>query len=203
MRNVISRLKRRRLLAIIPVLATVASVGGFTTLGSKSGSPPVSLSSKGISLAQARAAEIPTYYPGNSAEGNPLNVILRGYNRSPINDIDFIYGDCVATSETGCAPPIEVQVWPACMRNLSFYDGSPGALPAERTTIRGAPAAFLDNGARLEIQTGIVTIAIFASARDEALRVANALRGLNVNLGAGKPFPPPAKGALEGKLSCS
>jgi hypothetical protein len=138
-----------------------------------------------MSLAQARAAEIPTYYPGNSAEGNPLNVILRGYNRSPIHDIDFIYGDCTATAETGCAPPIEVQVWPACARSLSMYDGSPGALTAERTTIRGAPAAFLENGQRLEIQTGIVTIVIFARDRDEALSVANALRGLNVNLPAG------------------
>jgi hypothetical protein len=128
-------------------------------------------------------------------------VILRGYNRSPVNDIDFIYGTCTPTSETGCAPPIEVQVWPACVRNLSMY-GSPGAPATESTTVRGAPAAFLENGERLEIQTGTVTIVIFASSRDEALRIASALRGLNAAVAAGRPLPAPANGALAGTLSC-
>lgn len=71
------------------------------------------------------------------------------------------------------------------------------------TTVRGAPAAFLENGERLEIQTGVTTIVIFARGRDEAIRIANGLQGLNVNLAARAPLPPPAKGAVDGTLRCS
>ncbi len=202
MRKVTTRMNRRRLLAIVVALVAIASGGGLASMGGNAGVPTLHLSNKGISLAAARASAFPTYYPGNAAEGQPLSVILSGYNRSPVNDIDFIYGTCKPTSETGCAPPFEVQVWPACARSLSMYDGSLGSPPIERTTIRGVPAAFLENGERLEIQTGTVTIVIFARARDEALRIANALQGLNVNQAAGKPLPMPAKAALDGTLSC-
>jgi hypothetical protein len=201
-----ARITRKPLLLVAALaLAALASFGGVAL--SQSGSGGVSLpghAPKGaLSLGQAREASFPVYYPGDRVEGQALNVILRGYNSSPLNDVDFIYGTCQPSSEAGCPAPIEVQVWPACARNLSSYSPSVQSGREERT-VRGVPAAYFStDGGRLELQTETSTIVIFAAGgRDQALRVANSLRGLNNGVGAGKPLPAPAAGAVQGKLSC-
>jgi hypothetical protein len=42
------------------------------------------------------------------------------------NYVGYIYGDCsIASGDEACAPPLEVQVWPACIRNHSTYQLTP------------------------------------------------------------------------------
>jgi hypothetical protein len=90
-----SRMTRKALLVVAVVaLAALASLGGVALSQSGNGGVgvPSVAPSGALSPAQARAANFPVYYPGDSVEGYGLNVILRGYNQSPINDVDFIYG---------------------------------------------------------------------------------------------------------------
>lgn len=72
----------------------------------------------------------------------------------------------------------------------------------EQTTIRGVPAAFLEDGARLEIQTGRTTVVVFAGSRARAVRIAGALRSVNGSVPTGMPLPQPDTGALDGTLQC-
>ncbi|MGH3031467.1 MAG: hypothetical protein ACRDNE_12045 [Gaiellaceae bacterium] len=116
----------------------------------------------------------------------------------------FIYGDCEAESDAGCAPPLQVQVWRACERNLPSYSRTPAGdpLPHEKVRVRGVPAAFFEGGGRLELYTGDVSVVLFGEGRDQLLRAAGALRGANVEIASEVDLPPPADGALEGRLRC-
>jgi hypothetical protein len=143
----------------------------------------------------------PLYSAGERVDGLPLTATLRRDDTATY--VSFVYGDCTPDDDAGCASPTEIQVWPACRRNLALYDEVHPAAPAvERATVRGAPAVFLDDGTRLEIQTGFSTVVIFADSRGRALRIASALRAVNGSVAAGSSLPPPAPGALEGTLDC-
>jgi hypothetical protein len=145
--------------------------------------------------------EFPLYSAGERVDGLPLTATLRRDDTATY--VSFVYGDCTPDDETGCAPPAEIQVWPACRRNLALYEEVHPAAPAlERATVRGAPAVFLDDGTRLEIQTGSSIVVVFADSRGRALRIASALRAVNGSVVAGGPLPQPAPGALEGTLDC-
>ena len=105
------------------------------------------------------------------------------------------------SEQSGAAPG---GVWGAdvdCYRFLAEWS-RPGALTPETTSIRGVPAAFFEDGHRLEIQTGTSTVVVFARSRDEVLQVASALRGVNLPVQASDRLPQPAAGALDGKLGC-
>jgi hypothetical protein len=78
----------------------------------------------------------------------------------------------------------------------------PGALVPEKTSLRTVPAAFFDDGQRLEIQSVTSTVIIFGRTRDEALTIAGALRGVNMPVQASDSLPQPAVGALDGTLRC-
>ncbi len=153
-------------------------------------------------LDRARAiADFPVYYGGAAVEGHPLTAVLR--RKDTADYVAFVYGDCIVESDTGCAPPAEIQVWPACKRSLSLYDAGASSVPTpDRTLVRGAPGAFFDDGRRLEIQTGRATVVIFSASRAASLRIGSALRGLNVAVAAGGSLPSPADGAVEGRLRC-
>ncbi|MEJ7792241.1 MAG: hypothetical protein WKF65_09760 [Gaiellaceae bacterium] len=146
-------------------------------------------------------ADFPVYNAGTTTVGVPLVAVLRRNDR-PTNYVSFIYGSCEVTSDTGCAPPAEIQTWAACSRNPSFYKG-PQSVKAEATTVRGVPAAFFEDGRRLEIQTGSSTVVIFARSSSEALTIAAALVGVNNLVEKGNLLPPPTPGALTGNLNCS
>jgi hypothetical protein len=161
-------------------------------------SPPRST----FTLTQARSfAAYPLYDAGPTAAALPLVAVLRR-NDGPTDYVSFVYGDCRPAGGAGCAPPVEVQVWAACKRNLSLY-GGPGTPTPERVVVRGAPAAFFEDGRRLEIQTGRSTVVVFARSRDEALAVAGSLRAVNGDVRAGERFPGPAPGAVSGALVCA
>jgi hypothetical protein len=113
-----------------------------------------------------------------------------------------VYGDCAPAGDMGCAPPIEIQVWPACRRNLGMYESSPAGTALERTTVRSAPAAVLDEGTRLEVQTGRSTVVVFAGTRARLARIAGSLESLDAHVDRSETLPPPAVGAVEGALAC-
>src|SRR5215211_4061253 len=50
-------------------------------------------------------------------------------------------------------------------------------LPRESVTVRGVPAAYFENGLRLELYTGKATVMIFGPERAQIQRAAAALRG--------------------------
>lgn len=153
-----------------------------------------------FSIGAARAfSAYPLYNAGSSTDGLALTAVLR--RQGSADYVSFVYGDCQAADHRGCAPPAEIQVWPACRRNLSMYRSPQGPVP-EPTVVRSAPAAFFEGGRRLEVQTGRSTIVIFARSRPEVERLAADLRGVNVDVEPGAMLPGPAEGAVSGTLAC-
>ena len=155
-----------------------------------------------FSLEQAKAfKDFPVYYAGDSVAGLSLSAVVRRSDTA--NYVSFVYGDCVADDETGCFPPLEVQVWPACMRNFALYQKSPHAPIGQETSIRGVRGLTFDDGQRLEVQTRTATIVIFGDTKEIVARAGRAIRGVNVQDAAGAAFVPPVANAVEGTLSCS
>jgi len=193
-------MKKRFVLVAAPVVV-LALVAAYVASRGQAGAKPSTAPRSTFSLAAAaRFQSFPVYDAGPSVVGLPLVAVLR--RNDTANYVSFVYGDCRATDDMGCAPPVEVQVWPACLRNPSLYR-SPRAPTPEPTVVRGVPAAFFANdGLRLEIQTGTSTVVVFARSRDEAVSVANALRGVNVPAGRSVALPAPAAGVMNGSLGC-
>ncbi len=182
--------------SVVVVAALVAaSAMGLGAVGQADQASPRST----FSVERARElTEFPVYSAGRSVDGLPLVAVLRRTD-SAADYVSFVYGDCTATPESGCAPPVEIQSWPSCIRNRSLYGRSGPAL--EPTMVRGVPAALVGRREWLELQTGRATIVVFAASPERMLRVANRLRGVNVAVGDG-PLPRPADGAVEGSLQC-
>jgi len=153
----------------------------------------------------------PLYWLGNSFGSLPLTALTRRDDAPAVAEkvradyVGFIYGNCVALDEKGCAPPLEIQIWPACERSRADYTLTPSGqpLPHRRTIMRGVPAAYFERGLRLEIYTGKVTIVIFGLRRREVERAAVSLRGANPSAANTATLPPPAPGAMAGKLPCA
>ena len=154
-----------------------------------------------LTLGEARAFdEYPLYFAGDRVDGHPLVAVVRRSDTAEF--VSFIYGDCTPVDGMGCAPPIEIQLWPACRRHLALYAPSPAGVAMERTTVRGVAAAVLDDGTRLELQTGRATIVVFADTRARLGRIVGHLRSLDARVARDGALPPPATGALEGALQC-
>ncbi|OFW75296.1 MAG: hypothetical protein A2Y55_03800 [Actinobacteria bacterium RBG_16_68_12] len=68
--------------------------------------------------------------------------------------------------------------------------------------VRGVPATLLDDGRRLEIQTGRSTVVVFGDSSERVARIAEALRQVNVPGPPAPSLPAPSPGALEGTLTC-
>jgi len=171
------------------------------------------------------AESFATYSLGSSFAGLPMTHHSRACSRSDPTrtqasggDIDpdslvranydsYIYGTCHATSDMGCAPPLEIQTWPACERSAADYNfGPPGAAetiqPVKITRIRGVPARYYDD-VRLELSARGVTVVIFAHTFDDLTAAAEELRGVNgVGPGRGEVLPGPLEGAENGTLPC-
>jgi hypothetical protein len=153
----------------------------------------------------------PLYWLGSSFGSLPLSALTRRADAPAVAErvradyVGFIYGDCVALDEKGCAPPLEIQIWPACVRSLADYMLTPSGqpLPHRRTIMRGVPAAYFEHGLRLELYTGKVTIVIFGLRRRDVERAAFSLRGANPTAANAATLPPPAPGAMAGKLPCA
>lgn len=180
--------------AALLVLA-LAELGGADT----SGQPPPRST---YTLAEAETfGDYPIDNAGDSVDGLPLVAVLR--RKDSADYVSFVYGTCVVESDTGCAPPAEIQTWPACLRSVASYDPSqPGSPVPSMRTVRGVPAAEFDGGLRIEIHTGRSLIVVFADSTDRVDGVVKSLRGVNNDSAAEAPLPPPTPGAVEGKLQC-
>jgi hypothetical protein len=134
------------------------------------------------------------------------------------NFVSYVYGACPALeagTASACAPPLEIQSWPACERTLADYEIATGTpYPHESLgELAGVPAYSFDDGTRVELYTGESTVVIFAS--DPAL-IGEAVASLQrepANEPPGEPIagadggatdlPAPDAGAVAGKLSCA
>lgn len=87
-------------------------------------------------------------------------------DEAPANRITYVYGDCEITEgATGCAPPLEVQTWPACQRNKAEYSFGGEPLPSRDLPSRGGAEVVefdFELERRIEIYTGSSTIVVFA-----------------------------------------
>jgi hypothetical protein len=195
-----SRRVTRRVIAagIALVLLAALAIGVLVYRASSSEASVQGDSRDAGSPAPRKVDGFPVYYLGESFEGLALTEAP-----PPGSGLaSFVYGSCEPTEEMGCAPPLEVQVWPACTRNPSSHELAPGMpMPRREDTIRGVPAAFYEDGFRLELSTGSVTVVIFGE-QDQIVRAAQALRTLDSAPAPGEDLPPPVPGAVEGKLAC-
>ena len=183
---------------------TLLLIPALALAGCQGDEPRGTAAAGNYSLAQAREFEdFPLYAPGEAFDDFPLTAVVRQFNNAPDappvreNYVDFIYGSC-DTSAGGCAPPLSVQVWAACERNPMAY--GPELEREGPFEIRGVPGYFFEGGRRLELSTGTATVVIFATGRDSALSAANALEGVNNQVAAGAPLPPPAYATQQGGI---
>jgi Tol biopolymer transport system component len=183
----------------LPQPAGMCAADGSEALSPRAGGPTASVGLVGSFTGY------PLYAVGDEFEGRPLTAVDRELSPAsapiPTDSTTFIYASCdVQRSGTGCSDEVQVQIWPACLRNLSLY-GGPG--PAGLAHRRGVPIRL----GPFEVYTGDVTIVIFAN-RETAYRVVDALEPVNklaidAGAGLGKNLPPPVPGALAGKLRCA
>lgn len=130
-------------------------------------------------------------------------------SRGRSNFESWIYGTCEARPDEGCAPPLEIQSWPACERSPADYNaGPPGAAgqiqPKETLQLRGLPARLYED-ASLELNAAEVTVVIFGHSREQLVAAAEALRtsaDSPITVEPEQKLPLPAPGAENGTLSC-
>ena len=163
-----------------------------------------------LTLADAQAFDAyHLYYSGTEVAGLPLEAVVQGRatNRHAREQgrrriyWTFIYGDCTPPpSEGGCAPPLEVQVWSACVRSVSPIEVRKHHL----YEFRGAKATGGDGRyevSPMEIFTGHTTIIVFGDERSLIKTAARELREVHRTQAAPR-LSPPARGSLQQKLPC-
>lgn len=153
-------------------------------------------SSGDLTLDEVRELPGPApYYVGEEFGGLPLTAIT-----GTSMPLTFIYGDCEPSGDDGgCAPPLEVQVWPIDRRPPGIISEM---LDCQRVTVRGAQGAFY-GGPDLDLYVGDQTVVIFAENREMALSAAEALRTVDDDgVGAGD-LPPPTRDPAAALERCS
>jgi hypothetical protein len=135
------------------------------------------------------------YFVGEQFEELPLTAIV-----GQTWPLTFVYGDCEIPFGTdgGCAPPLEVQVWPIERRPPGIISEM---IECKKVTVRGAPGAFF--GGDLDLYVGEQTVVIFADSSKRALRAANALRPVDADRATTDDLPAPSVDADAGLARCS
>jgi hypothetical protein len=134
------------------------------------------------------------YFVGETFEELPLTAISG--REMPLT---FIYGDCdPGGGDGGCAPPLEVQIWPIEQRPPGMISEM---IECKKVTVRGAPGAFFAGD--LDLYVGEQTVVIFADSSRRALRAANALRPVDADQASTGNLPPPTVDAEAGLGHCS
>jgi hypothetical protein len=190
-----------------------------TDIGRAAQGPDYSLKPCGEGFAQ--------FHVGSSFQGHVLNTHTRfctkpdpepslaaggGIDPDSLGRSNFdsyVYGTCEAEPDEACAPPLEIQSWPACERSAADYNaGPPGQAkriePIDTFRVRGVPARFYEDMS-LELSTNAVTVVIWGHSRDQLLAAAKALRtepAAPFQAGPGHHLPPPVAGAEDGTLNC-
>lgn len=221
---------RRQTLGSTVIIAALAMVLALTPGAGGEPAPPQAASStppRDVSL-ESCDANFDTYQLGPSFQGLELAAqpIRQCSDPQPVatesaggkvdpeslgrnHSVTWVYGDCAATSDMGCAPPLQVQTWPACERSPADYTfGEPEherrLEPTETFEVRGVPARFYGDE-RLELSAGVTTIVLFGSSKKLLLDAASSLstaKGAPDQVSADDPLPAPVKGAQDGTLAC-
>jgi hypothetical protein len=166
----------------------------------------------------------PVYSAGPSVGGWAVDsVIRRCTDPEPTaagraNFVSYLYGTCPELADgalDACAPPIEIQTWPACERSLADYELAPGEPYPHKSLgeLEGVPAYSFDDGTRVELYAGEATIVIFASDPQLIDQAVIQLQHEPPAEPPGEPatdtgaesqdLPDPAPGAIAGKLPCA
>jgi hypothetical protein len=222
----------RRLAAALAFVAIAGSVPIAIAIGGTGEPPaPVEIASnvtdrparptadKLVCTPAEKPANFRLYSLGTRFAGLPLTAVLRTCgNPQPVpgdnpklpatyrsNSVTYIYGDCTPPAgEGGCAAPIQLQISPACERNVAQYERRP-----KLTRRRGVPSAALDRA--LELYTADSTVVIFTGDRHLMRRAVSAVQRVRRGdapavvppiLKVAKRLPPPVHGAIAGKLRC-
>jgi hypothetical protein len=152
-----------RAVLVLVVLAVAGVVAGLTiSVGGDANAGAASEAAGGVG--ERAAVDFDHYDAGAAVEGIQKSETVRRCEPdvgapTRINMVVTFYGSCEpAGSDGGCAPPVQVQSWPSCERNLALYEKYPEpdgpAKQYTKTTIRGVPAAIFDDGRRIEVYTG-------------------------------------------------
>jgi hypothetical protein len=148
--------------------------------------PPVPATVRAQLLKLKKEHGPPLYYLGTSYDGLAL-IRVEEEGSGPVG---FTYADCTADEldslSLNCHRGLSIDNWPP----------TPGEISTQgrcifSTVIRGAMAAvFPITPHALTIFTGGLTIEVSSPSRRRAIAAARALRGLNLNRPAVRPFPP-------------
>jgi len=130
-----------------------------------------------------QALNFSSAWAGRTSDGLKLTAVIRRCDTpradEPLraNYVSYIYGECKAEGDAGCAPPIEIQSWPAAERNKATLTSAPsrGAYPGTDTTVAGQPATGYEDGRRVEIYDPGATFVIFGNDPARVKRIAAAL----------------------------
>lgn len=117
--------------------------------------------------AAQRAAGIELYWVGRAFEDLPLTSVSHEGGVA-----SFVYGTCKATSDSGCAAPLSIQVASVCDRNALLLD----IRPRRRFAARGATV--FDYADQLELDAKASHVTVFAASA-RARRAIAALRPLS------------------------
>ena len=160
---------------------------------------------------------------GPEVGGLPMTAAVRRCDfatpayEEPANRLTYSYGTCeIEAGETGCAPPLEVQTWPACQRSLADYSFEGEPIPHRLIgRLGGAKVVEFDFLVenRIEVYAKSSTVVIFADspglAREAVSRLTPQMRGTppatrRDELQKQPPgaLEPPVDGATEGELKC-
>ena len=146
-------------LALVAVAATLGCCGGS---GERPRTP-----GRAQALALQRGAGHTLYWVGRSFDGLALTEVLPRPER-----VSFIYGSCDPSgSDTGCAPPLEIQVSSICDDNALALDIRPDA----KRRIRGTTVLDYGEAGRLALDAGVSHVTVSAEP-GRSRRVVAALR---------------------------
>ena len=165
-----------------------------------------------------------TFSAGPAVAGLPMTSAVRRCDATapadekPANYLTYVYGDCQVPprSEAGCAPPLEIQTWPACQRNISGYSFNGKPLPYRELPQRGGATVMeykLGGESRLEVYTKSSTVVIFTHRPELAEKAVGLLdpqeigkpparKAADLRGAPPKELAPPTDGAMEGRLKC-
>lgn len=125
----------------------------------------------------------PNYWAGRNFDGLIVSAVIRRCDpprdgeQVRANYVSFLYGDCPAADDEGCAPPIEVQTWSSGERNKASLTAAPfeSGVAGTDTFVLGVPATNYEGGKRLEIYHPDATVIVFGDDPARISRFATAL----------------------------
>jgi len=175
---------RSVILAAVCLLVATVAVQGRTQ--APPSTPFIDEASGRIALpcavATGASVDVPRYFAGASFEGLKQTKSFRRCDQPSsmgrANFVSYIYGSCDPEPDQGCAPPMEIQTFPACERNADSYTLNPEGdpVPRKNITIAGLPGAIFDGGRRVEVYMRNATVVIFGDNPGQIRRAAARLK---------------------------